>query len=92
MLEIVACDAPFGAEIHGLDGRAISAQAIAICKQIQGEQGVIFFRDQHLSCEDHIAQAECFGEVVVSRFFEKVDAYSQIAMVRKAPTHPGSGG
>jgi taurine dioxygenase len=49
------------------------------------DYGVLFFRDQHLTPEQHIALAEQFGEINVNRFFSQVQAHPQIAEVRKEP-------
>jgi taurine dioxygenase len=45
----------------------------------------VFFRDQQLSPEQHIAFARCFGEIDVNRFFATVPGYPTIAEVRKEP-------
>ncbi len=47
------------------------------------EYGVLFFRDQHLVPEDHIAFARRFGDVVLNKFFGVVDDQPEIAEVRK---------
>ena len=62
-------------------------QQLEDCRAAQREHGVIFFRDQNFTCDDHIAVAERFGEIVINRFFERVEGYPQIAMVRKEPVH-----
>ncbi len=49
------------------------------------EHGLIFFRDQELTPEQHIAFAERWGEININRFFAKVDGYEKIAEVRKEP-------
>lgn len=86
-MKIIPCEGPFGVEIHDLVLKDITDQELAACRQAQREHGVIFFRDQTLSCEDHIQVAARFGEIVINRFFETVDNFPQIAMVRKEPTH-----
>ncbi len=55
-------------------------------KQALGAYGVLFFRNQDLSPEQHIALAECFGKININRFFPKVPDHPQIAEVRKEPT------
>ena len=49
------------------------------------EHGVVFFRDQHLTPEEHIAFAERWGEINVNRFFQPVASHPLIAEVRKEP-------
>ncbi|MCJ2059907.1 TauD/TfdA family dioxygenase [Methylobacterium sp. J-048] len=73
-----------GAEIAGLDlavplddaARDTIAAALA-------EYGVVFFRGQNLTPEQHIALAERFGQIDVNRFFKAVDGHPKIAEVRK---------
>ena len=57
----------------------------AALRQALGDHGVLFFRDQDLSPEQHIALAERFGEVNINRFFGHVEGYPMIAEVRKEP-------
>ena len=78
---------PFGVEITGVDVNRITEAELEQARVAQREQGVVFFRHQQLSCEQHIAFAERWGNIVVNRFFETVPGYPQIAQVRKEPTH-----
>src|SRR4051795_2351894 len=75
-----------GAEISGID-LAIppGAPGVAAIRRALGEYGVVFFRDQQLSPEQHIAFAHCFGEIDVNRFFATVPGHPMIAEVRKEP-------
>lgn len=50
-----------------------------------GEYAVIFFRDQHLTPEQHLAFAKRWGDINVNRFFTPVAGHPQIAEVRKEP-------
>ena len=75
-----------GAEILGVDiGAGLSDAQFAEIIRAYGDYGVIFFRDQKLSPEQHIAFARCFGDINVNRFFKPVDGYAAIAEVRKEP-------
>jgi taurine dioxygenase len=47
------------------------------------DHGVLFFRDQNLSPEDHIEFAKRWGEININRFFTPLAGYPQIAEVRK---------
>ena len=77
----------FGVEFFDLDVNKITEDELAYIKNQQDQQGIVFFRDQDLTCEQHIEFAQRWGEIVVNRFFEKVEGYQEIAMVRKEPQH-----
>ena len=47
------------------------------------DHGVIFFRDQHLTPEQHLNFARRFAPIDINRFFKAVDGYPEIAEVRK---------
>ena len=75
-----------GAEISGIDlARPVDEPELAEIRRAFGEYGVVFFRDQQLSLEQHIAFARCFGGIDVNRFFATVPGYPMIAEVRKEP-------
>ena len=75
-----------GAEIQGVDlSQSLSEALIEKLKEALYKYGVIFFRDQKLSPEDHVRLAEQFGEIEINRFFKPVDNHPQIAEVRKEP-------
>jgi taurine dioxygenase len=72
-----------GAEITGVDLRHVTSAEMDAIKQAYAEYGVVFFRDQDLSEDDHIAFAERFAPINVNRFFAAHPDYPQIAMVAK---------
>ncbi len=74
-----------GAEITGIDIKALSDADFAAIQDAFAEHGVIFFRDQDTREDDHIAFAERFGEINVNRFFAAHPDYPQIALVAKEP-------
>jgi taurine dioxygenase len=75
-----------GAEISGVDLAApVADGALAEIRRAFGEHGVVFFRDQSLTPEQHIGLAERFGPIDVNRFFAHVPGYPMIAEVRKDP-------
>ena len=49
------------------------------------ERGVLLFRDQDMSPEDHIDFAQRWAEIDINRFFAPVPGYPQIAQVLKEP-------
>ena len=75
-----------GAEIHGVDlSREVAEDQFDEIRQAFAEFSVIFFRDQHLTPDQHIAFASRWGEINVNRFFKAIDSHPVIAEVRKEP-------
>jgi taurine dioxygenase len=75
-----------GAVISGVDlSRPIPASAFAVIRQAFHDHGVIFFRDQILTPEQHIAFARQWAPIDINRFFKAVPGYPEIAEVRKEP-------
>ncbi len=75
-----------GAEIHGVDlAGEVPVEQFSEIRRAFGDYGVIFFRDQTLKPEQHIAFAERWAPIDVNRFFTHVDGYPQIAQVLKEP-------
>ena len=75
-----------GAEILGIDlSNHLDDSDVEELQAAFNEYGVIFFREQNLSPEQHIAFAERFGQININRFFKAAPGYPQIAEVRKEP-------
>jgi taurine dioxygenase len=75
-----------GAEIGGVDLEgALSDATVAGIRGALAEYGVVVFRNQTLTPEQHIAVARRFGEINVNRFFAYADGYPEIALVSKEP-------
>jgi taurine dioxygenase len=72
-----------GAEVLGVDLNNLSAADMVALRQAYADNGVIFFRDQNLTEDQHIAFAQRFGEIDVNKFFPHIDGYPQIARVSK---------
>lgn len=73
-----------GAVISGADlARPLGDADFAIIRQAFLDHGVIFFRDQRLTPEQHLAFARRFAPIDINRFFKAVDGYPEIAEVRK---------
>ncbi|WP_137126088.1 TauD/TfdA family dioxygenase [Roseomonas sp. HF4] len=75
-----------GAEIRGVDLRdPLDDATFGEIRQAFHDHGVVFFRDQHITPEQHVAFAERFGPINVNRFFTPVPGHPRIAEVRKEP-------
>ena len=85
-IRVAPVSSTVGAEIAGVDLRApLPDEVFAEIRRAFGEHGVVFFRDQRLSPEQHIAFAERFAPIDINRFFTAVPGYPMIAEVRKEP-------
>src|ERR1043165_1294997 len=74
-----------GAEVLGIDLNTLSNSQWGEVQRAFTEHGVIFFRDQKLTPEQHLAFARRWAPIDVNRFFKAVEGYPEIAEVRKEP-------
>ena len=74
-----------GAELDGVSLSALDDDDFARVRDALFAHGVIVFREQTLTPEQHMAFAERFGDIDVNRFFTPVAAYPRIAEVRTEP-------
>ena len=85
-IRVAPLSAHVGAEIGGVElARPLPDEVLAEIRHAFGQYGVVFFRDQRLTPERHIAVAERFGPIDINRFFATVPGYPKIAEVRKEP-------
>ncbi len=76
-----------GAEVLGIDlAKDLSNRQWDELRTLFKEHGVIFFRDQELTPEQHIAFARRWAPIDVNRFFTAMPGYPEIAEVRKEKT------
>ena len=78
-----------GAEILGLDLNAMSDETVAELRSAVAEYGVIYFRDQRLTPEQHIALGERFGPLDVNPMVESVPGYPPIYPFIRNPGDEG---
>ena len=98
-IEVRPASGALGAEIHGIDlSMDIGDGQHAELRRAFDEFGVIFFRDQALTPERHIAFAERWGEININRFFQPVAGFpngmisQHFGLVNHMVTHmPGLG-
>jgi len=75
-----------GAEIHGVDlAEPLDQSEVNELRGALDDYGVIFFRDQKISPQQHIAFAGRFGKIDINRFFKAAPDHPEIAEVRKEP-------
>ncbi|MBT7333258.1 MAG: TauD/TfdA family dioxygenase [Gammaproteobacteria bacterium] len=82
---VVEETAGVGAFVSGIDLRTINDAVLVQLKDAFAQYGLLFFRDQQLSPQDHIAFARRWGPININRFFAPVAGYPQIAQVLKEP-------
>lgn len=80
-----------GIEISDIDLRSAGDDAFEKIRSLFNKHGLIFFRDQELREDDHIALAKRFGTINVNRFFPK-SPRPEIALVAKEPTQRSNTG
>jgi len=72
-----------GVEVLGVDLNHLSNSQMEAVRQAYIDHGVIFFRDQKLTPEEHIAFARRWGDIDINKFFPANQQYPEIAEVRK---------
>lgn len=73
-----------GAEIGGADlSRPVADEDFARMRAAYADYGVIFFRDQDISEEEHIAFARRWAPININRFLSAHPRYPEIAVLRK---------
>jgi taurine dioxygenase len=84
-IEIHPITGAVGAEIRNIDLGVLQGDDVDTVRRTLFDRGVVFFRDQRLTPEQHLAAAERFGPIDINRFFKHADGYPAIAEVRKEP-------
>lgn len=72
-----------GAEVREIDLARLSKGEADILRQALFDHGLLVFRDQSLTPEQHIALAESLAPIDVNRFFPAAPGYPVIAKVEK---------
>lgn len=71
-----------GAEVHGIDlAKPVDAGTLAALRQTLLDWKVIFFRDQNITTEQHIAFARNFGDLEVHPFAPHKPDYPEILAI-----------
>lgn len=84
-MQITPVSNSLGANVTDVDVRELQDDEAARLVDAWAEHGVLFFRDQDLTPEEHIAFAQRFGDIDINRFFTPVDGHPEIAQVLKEP-------
>jgi taurine dioxygenase len=84
-IEIHPITGAVGAEIRNIDLGVLQGDDVDTVRRTLFDRGVVFFRDQQLTPEQHVAAAGRFGPIDINRFFRHADGHPMIAEVRKEP-------
>jgi taurine dioxygenase len=82
-LEVRKLTGGCGAEVLGVDLRRLTDDQWQAVRRAFIDHGVIFFREQQLTPEDHIEFARRWGSIDINKFFPADGSYPEIAEVRK---------
>lgn len=74
-----------GAMVRGVDLARLDDRTAELLKQALFDHGVLFFRGQTLSTQDHLGLARKFAPIDVNRFFPADPDWPEIAKVEKTP-------
>ncbi len=72
-----------GAEVRALQLSGCSDPELESLREALASHGLLVFREQELSPDDHLGFARRFGKIVVNKFFPESGAHGEIAEVRK---------
>lgn len=74
-----------GVFVQGVDLKRLTLGEFEAIHEAFFRRGAVFFRDQEMTPNDHIAFAERWAEIDINRFFTPLESYPQIAVVLKEP-------
>jgi taurine dioxygenase len=79
-----------GAVIHGVDlAKPLDAATFEEIRRAFRDRKVIFFRDQRISSEDHVAFARLFGSLEVHPFVPHKQGFPEVMVLRHGPDNRG---
>ncbi len=85
-IEVRPCASAIGAEIHGVDlARPLDNRTWAAIHDAFHEHLVIFFRDQDITPEQHVAFSRHFGELEPYPFVNGIEGFPELIEIVKMP-------
>ena len=82
-MEIKLLSGALGAEISGINLKDTSDKNFKKINDLLLEHKVIFFRDQKITTEEHMALAEKFGPVETHAYVKGLDKHPEIVRIIK---------
>ena len=83
-MDVKLLSGALGAEIKDINLKDTSPENIKKINELLLEHKVIFFRNQHITPEQHIALAEKFGPLETHAYVKGLDKYPEIVRIIKA--------
>lgn len=80
-LDFEPLTAALGATVHGVDLASVSDDEVGQIQKAWMDFGVLFFRDQHITVEEHIAFGARFGELEKHPFASDLDGHPEIVNI-----------
>lgn len=81
-LTIVPMTPTIGAEVEGIDlTRPLDAATVKALRQALLDWKVLFFRDQDITTDQHLAFARCFGDLEVHPFAPQKEGYPEVLAI-----------
>jgi taurine dioxygenase len=75
-----------GAVVTDLQLATLNNDELVELRGVFAEYGLLFFRNQDLTPDQHLEFAERFGSIIINKFFKTTAEFPQIAEVRKEKT------
>jgi taurine dioxygenase len=89
-IEVLPATGVLGAEIRGVDLRQpLDEQTWAEVRHAFLDHGVIYFPDQDISPEQHIAFSQHFGPIEPVPLLKNIEGYPQVQMIRREAHETG---
>ena len=85
-MKITAFSEGCGAVVTDLQLANLTNDALVELRAVFAEYGLLFFRNQDLTPDQHLEFAQRFGRIVINKFFKTTTEFPQIAEVRKEKT------
>jgi len=85
-MNVTAFSENCGAVVSDLQLATMSNHELLELRGLFAKYGLLFFRDQDLTPDQHLKFANRFGRIVINKFFKTTDDFPQIAEVRKEKT------
>jgi taurine dioxygenase len=85
-IEVRRASGSTGVIISGIDlSEPLDNKACQEIRDALNQYSVVFFRDQNITPEQHLALAQCFGEIRASRVVKSVPGHPLVMELRKEP-------